>query len=307
MIGSPNYIFGVYDGDDSERHRARRLHPGGLGGRSRTSSRLLRRAAASRTRTPSSPVAPTTGRSSRSASRPAACSPAPRCSRPPSRRRCTAAWPARRTTRATTSPATTSPATGRTGALYDALRADYDLVGNINTFALDVNSDAVATAVITFAFDTSTVNAVREPGKSHGAGKSAVRTRACSAVAERESRIGPVTSNRGRAGTCPNTDSICPDSRRRYCRSWSSSVGVADTRAETAIDREASSGGERRVEGEEHHCGGDLVDGAVPAHRCGAVADRLERTSLCIGRVAHAHRRRVDESGATTLTRIPAT
>ena len=43
----------------------------------------------------------------------------------------------------------------------------------MNTFALDVNSDALAAAVITFAFDTSTVNGVRSPGKSHGAGKSA--------------------------------------------------------------------------------------------------------------------------------------
>ena len=57
-------------------------------------------------------------------------------------------------------------------AVYAALNAEYDLVGNVNTFALDVNSDAVAAAIITFAFDTSTVNAVSSPGKSHGAGKS---------------------------------------------------------------------------------------------------------------------------------------
>ncbi|WP_353813577.1 M20/M25/M40 family metallo-hydrolase [Agromyces sp. SYSU T00266] len=62
---------------------------------------------------------------------------------------------------------------GQDVALYDALRADYDLVGNVNVFALDVNADAVAAAVATFAFDTSTVNDVRVPGKSHGAGKSA--------------------------------------------------------------------------------------------------------------------------------------
>ena len=31
---------------------------------------------------------------------------------------------------------------------------------------------AVATAIITFAFDTSTVNGVRTPGKSHAAGAS---------------------------------------------------------------------------------------------------------------------------------------
>ena len=63
---------------------------------------------------------------------------------------------------------------GQDEALYDALDEGYALVGNVNTFALDVNSDALATAVITFAFDTSTVNDVRAPGKSHGAGQSAV-------------------------------------------------------------------------------------------------------------------------------------
>ena len=57
-------------------------------------------------------------------------------------------------------------------AVYDALNAEYDLVGNVNTYALDVNSDAVATAIITFAFDTSTVNGVSAPGKSHGKAKS---------------------------------------------------------------------------------------------------------------------------------------
>ena len=61
---------------------------------------------------------------------------------------------------------------GQPAALYAQLREDYDLVGNVNTYALDVNADAVATAVITFAFDTSTVNGVRTPGKSHAAGRS---------------------------------------------------------------------------------------------------------------------------------------
>jgi Zn-dependent M28 family amino/carboxypeptidase len=60
---------------------------------------------------------------------------------------------------------------GQDEALYDLLEADYDLVGNINTEALDVNSDAIATAVITFAYDTSTVNGQRNPGKSHNGGK----------------------------------------------------------------------------------------------------------------------------------------
>jgi Zn-dependent M28 family amino/carboxypeptidase len=62
---------------------------------------------------------------------------------------------------------------GQDEALYDALAEEYDLVGNVNTEALDINADAVAAAIITFAFDTSTVNDVRAPGKSHGAGKSA--------------------------------------------------------------------------------------------------------------------------------------
>ncbi|WP_353828155.1 M28 family peptidase [Agromyces sp. SYSU T0242] len=62
---------------------------------------------------------------------------------------------------------------GQDVALYDALRADYELVGNVNVDALEVNVDAVATAIVTFAFDTSSVNDLRVPGKSHGAGKSA--------------------------------------------------------------------------------------------------------------------------------------
>ena len=62
---------------------------------------------------------------------------------------------------------------GQNAALYDALREDYELVGNINVHALDVNSDAIATAVLTFAYDTSTVNAVAgKPGKSKGLYKS---------------------------------------------------------------------------------------------------------------------------------------
>ena len=55
---------------------------------------------------------------------------------------------------------------GQNTALYDQLRADYTLIGNINVHALDVNSDAIATAVLTFAYDTSTVNgAPGHPGR----------------------------------------------------------------------------------------------------------------------------------------------
>ncbi|MGI5182636.1 M28 family peptidase [Dactylosporangium sp. CA-152071] len=42
-------------------------------------------------------------------------------------------------------------------ALYAQLRSMYTLVGNVNTFALDTNADAIATAVITYAFDTSSI------------------------------------------------------------------------------------------------------------------------------------------------------
>ncbi len=59
--------------------------------------------------------------------------------------------------------------TGQNVALYDQLREDYTLVGNINVDALDVNSDAIATSVLTFAYNTSTVNGVAgKPGKSKG-------------------------------------------------------------------------------------------------------------------------------------------
>jgi Zn-dependent M28 family amino/carboxypeptidase len=46
---------------------------------------------------------------------------------------------------------------GADAALYAQLRAEYRLFGNINTFAIDTNADAVATAVATFAYDTSSI------------------------------------------------------------------------------------------------------------------------------------------------------
>jgi Zn-dependent M28 family amino/carboxypeptidase len=58
---------------------------------------------------------------------------------------------------------------GHDDALYAALAEDYELVGNINVDALDVNSDAIATAILTFAYDSSSVNDVAgKPGKSKG-------------------------------------------------------------------------------------------------------------------------------------------
>jgi Zn-dependent M28 family amino/carboxypeptidase len=64
-------------------------------------------------------------------------------------------------------------ADGADADLYAALEAGYDLHGNVNVYALDVNADAIATAMLTFAYDTSTVNDVpRAPGRSHDAGHS---------------------------------------------------------------------------------------------------------------------------------------
>ncbi|PZF80326.1 M28 family metallopeptidase [Jiangella anatolica] len=50
---------------------------------------------------------------------------------------------------------------GQDEAVYDALAAEYDLVGNVNTEALDINADVIGSAVVTFAYDTSTVNGVK--------------------------------------------------------------------------------------------------------------------------------------------------
>ena len=59
----------------------------------------------------------------------------------------------------------------------DQLRADYTLIGNINVHALDVNSAAIATAVLTFAYDTSTVNDVPgHPGRGQVKPGTAERT-----------------------------------------------------------------------------------------------------------------------------------
>jgi Zn-dependent M28 family amino/carboxypeptidase len=46
---------------------------------------------------------------------------------------------------------------GADAALYRELDRQYDLVGNLNLEALDVNSDAMATAMLTFALDTSAI------------------------------------------------------------------------------------------------------------------------------------------------------
>ncbi|MEV0719560.1 M28 family peptidase [Asanoa sp. NPDC050611] len=46
---------------------------------------------------------------------------------------------------------------GADAALYAELDRQYDMLGNLNLEALDVNSDAMATAMLTFALDTSSI------------------------------------------------------------------------------------------------------------------------------------------------------
>ena len=71
-------------------------------------------------------------------------------------------------------PCDSLTADGADEALYKALNKAYKqrLTGNVNRTALDVNSDALAAAVITFAFDTSTVNGGADTfsAKSFGSG-----------------------------------------------------------------------------------------------------------------------------------------
>ena len=100
---------------------------------------------------------------------------------------------------------------GQPMALYDALREDYELVGNINVDALDGNSDAIATAVLTFGYDTSTVNGV--PGKP---GKSKGRTRAT-----RSTRCGTTSLADGSGSPAPSGvgEPISCGSRKR-CTGW---------------------------------------------------------------------------------------
>ena len=143
MVGSPNHVFFIYDGDDSDATGAP-AGPGRARRRSRRRSSGTSTASASRSRAPTSTVGPTTARSSRSASRRAACSPAPRASRPPQE---AAIWG------------------GTAGQQYDpCYHLACDTFANNNDHALDVNSDAVAYATLQYAMNTSDVNGVRGKG-----------------------------------------------------------------------------------------------------------------------------------------------
>ena len=123
MVGSPNYVRFVYDGDNSAfpvgpvRRSARRARA-----RSRRPSTTTSTPSASRARRRRSVGARTTVRSSPSASPPVASSPARRASRPLPRQPSTAARPVSPTTSATTSSVTASrTSTRRVSTTSDAI------------------------------------------------------------------------------------------------------------------------------------------------------------------------------------------
>ena len=122
---------------------ARCAHPGRARSRSRTSTSRTTPRSASRTTTRRSTAAATTRPSSRPASRRVACSPAPRRSRPTSRQ---AIWG------------------GTAGEPFDpCYHQACDTVDNVDLHALEVNSDLIAFAMLTFAYSTESVNGV--PGQ----------------------------------------------------------------------------------------------------------------------------------------------
>ena len=109
MVGSPNHVFFIYDGDNSDGVGAP-AGPAGSAQIEKTFERYFNSVGAPFKGTDFW-VGPTTARSSPTASHRAACSPVLRASRPPPRLRSGVAPRASSTTRATTSPATRSPTT----------------------------------------------------------------------------------------------------------------------------------------------------------------------------------------------------
>ncbi|MGW0506907.1 M28 family metallopeptidase [Micromonospora sp. NPDC003241] len=173
MIGSPNYVFGVYDGDDSAQQGA---GPGPEG--SAQIEQVFERFFASR----KLPTVPSdfTGRSDYGAFIAVDI---------PAGGLFTGAEGIKTAEEAAlfgglageaydpcyhqACDSLTPVADGADPALYRALNKKYKLRGNVNVHALDVNSDAIAASVITFAYDTSAVNGVpgKAPGKGKGKGK----------------------------------------------------------------------------------------------------------------------------------------
>ena len=173
MVASPNFIYGVYDADESTFPApvARATRFGGPRGPLRG---VLHRSRAFRMRTRSSRVVPTTRRSSTSVSRPVVCSPARKASRPPSKQ---AIWG------------------GTAGDQYDpCYHLACDTIDNPSAEALDVNVDAIAYAIFNLAASTEAVNGVAGTrGEGHHA-----RTRSCSTDLRARSWAGAVQRRRQR-------------------------------------------------------------------------------------------------------------
>ena len=131
MIASPNYVFGIYDGDDSDA-TGRPRGPARLGPDREALRGVLRGGRASRTRTPTSTAAPTTARSSRSAS--------------PSGGLFTGAEGLKTAEEA-------ARFGGKAGVAYDkCYHQACDTIANINDKALEVNTGAIATAAFVYAY-----------------------------------------------------------------------------------------------------------------------------------------------------------
>ena len=141
MVGSPNYVFMTYDANESSFPApGRGADPGWVRGDRGASSSASTPRWASPMTMPCSPVAATTRPSSRPAFPLADCSPARRSSRPRSR---PAIWG------------------GTAGAQFDpCYHSACDTLANVDLHALDVNSDLIAYAALTYAYSTESVNGV---------------------------------------------------------------------------------------------------------------------------------------------------
>ena len=129
MVASPNYGLFIYDGDGSGFGL---VGPDGSDDIEGAVRAVLRRAETSRPSPRRSVAVPTTRRSSTTASRPVACSPAPRCRRRPRR---SAKWG------------------GTVDIAFDpCYHQACDTIDNLSHEALDINADAIA--YVTFLYAT---------------------------------------------------------------------------------------------------------------------------------------------------------
>ena len=147
MVGSPNHVFFVYDGDNSDAVGAG-PGPDRLGGDREDLRAVLLERSAWRPREPISTVGRITARSSPTASRPAASSPGLRGSehqrKPPS-------------------------GVARPASQYDpCYHLVCDIFTNVNLSALSTNSDAMAFAILNYALNTADVHVAQALSRSSG-------------------------------------------------------------------------------------------------------------------------------------------